>query len=148
MMRPMSVAIWGGVLVPYDLHDDAKHKPRATTGFNATHFLTLPVGAPDSVEDAMNHSCDPNTWMADERTVVARRPITAGSEVTTDFALWWAEDYLYTDNCGCGTPLCRRVVTGLDWKRPELQERYKDRFQPFINDKIDQLVKDRSPEFP
>jgi SET domain-containing protein len=34
-----------------------------------------------------NHSCDPNMWLADSVTVVARRPIAAGDEATIDYAL-------------------------------------------------------------
>ena len=32
---------------------------------------------------SVNHSCDPNLWMADEATVVARRDIGAGEELTS-----------------------------------------------------------------
>jgi hypothetical protein len=33
-----------------------------------------------------NHSCDPNMWLADTLTIVARRPIAAGAEATIDCA--------------------------------------------------------------
>ena len=36
---------------------------------------------------SVNHSCDSNLWMADEVTVVARRDIGAGEELTLDYAL-------------------------------------------------------------
>ncbi len=36
---------------------------------------------------SLNHSCDSNLWMADEATVVARRDIAAGEELTLDYAL-------------------------------------------------------------
>ena len=131
------VIVWGGVLVPYELYDESKHKARATTAYDETYCLTLPIGAPDSVDEFINHACDPNTWMADERTVVARRDIQAHSEITTDFALWCDEDYLYTEACGCGAALCRGRVTGRDWRIPELQQRYRAHFQPFINRRMD-----------
>jgi SET domain-containing protein len=34
-----------------------------------------------------NHSCDPNLWMDDAVTVVARRQIAPGEELTVDYAL-------------------------------------------------------------
>ena len=127
------VIVWGGVLVPYDKYDESKHKARATTAYDEKYCLTLPIGAPDSVDEFLNHSCDPNTWMVDERTVVARRDIPTHSEITTDFALWCDEEYLYTEACRCGTQICRGKVTGKDWLIPELQQRYHGHFQPFIN---------------
>ncbi|RWH82177.1 MAG: SET domain-containing protein [Mesorhizobium sp.] len=33
-----------------------------------------------------NHSCDPNLWHQDATTVVARRAITKGEELTIDYA--------------------------------------------------------------
>jgi len=33
-----------------------------------------------------NHSCDPTTWLVDEVTLVARRPVAAGEELTSDYA--------------------------------------------------------------
>lgn len=139
------VLVWGGVLVPYDKYDEAKHKARATTAFDETYCLTLPLGAPDSVDEFLNHSCDPNTWMASERKVIAKRNIGIDEEITTDFALWCDEDYLYAEICGCGTALCRGRVTGRDWRLPELQQRYRGYFQPFINRRMG--VEQPSPKF-
>jgi hypothetical protein len=78
-----------------------------------------------------NHSCDPNLWMGGEVTVEARRDIPAGVELTVDYALytiasWWSMA------CRCGSPLCRRVVTGDDWRRPELGARYRGHFAPVV----------------
>ncbi|MDP9237405.1 MAG: SET domain-containing protein-lysine N-methyltransferase [Chloroflexota bacterium] len=85
----------------------------------------------DSLIRFGNHSCDPNLWMADEVTEVARRPIAAGEEITIDYALhsvlpeWRME-------CACGSPLCRGTITGNDWMRQDLQRRYGTHFSPFI----------------
>jgi SET domain-containing protein len=81
-----------------------------------------------------NHSCDPNLWLADVVTVVTRRPVEAGEELTIDYAtmtvLPWQME------CRCGAAVCRGVVTGDDWRRPDLRERYAGRFSPFINARI------------
>jgi hypothetical protein len=45
--------------------------------------LVLPAGQPNHYG---NHSCDPNLWWADAYILVARRPIAAGEEVTSDYA--------------------------------------------------------------
>jgi hypothetical protein len=38
----------------------------------------------------------------------------------------------YEMTCNCGSPLCRGIVTGEDWKRPELQARYGDHWIPTL----------------
>jgi SET domain-containing protein len=36
---------------------------------------------------SLNHSCDSNLWMSEEATVVTRRDIAAGEELTLDYAM-------------------------------------------------------------
>ncbi|MBV9279409.1 MAG: SET domain-containing protein-lysine N-methyltransferase [Chloroflexi bacterium] len=84
-----------------------------------------------------NHSCEPNLWMADEITVVARRAIEPGEELTIDYALMTV--VTWTMECRCGTRCCRGLITGDDWRLPELRRRYRGRFSPFINDRIRRL---------
>lgn len=76
-------------------------------------------------ERFMNHSCDPNTWWADDDTMVARRDIRAGEEITYDYA---TTDITipYTMKCRCGASNCRGVVTNLDYLDPEWQRQYGD----------------------
>jgi len=93
-------------------------------------------------EGSMNHSCDSSAWMADEVTLVARRDIEAGREVTVDYALFTTQSNWMLDNrCHCGSPDCRRVITGDDWRREDVQERYQNHFSPFINRKIERRMK-------
>jgi len=90
---------------------------------------------------SMNHSCDSSTWMADEVTLVARRDIGAGEEVTVDYALFTTQSNWMLDNrCHCGSPDCRRIITGDDWRRKEVQERYRNHFSPFINRRIENHI--------
>lgn len=85
----------------------------------------------------INHSCEPNTWMKDAFTITAMKDIAAGEEVTADYALWEAdEDHTPAWECRCGSPRCRRKITGTDWKMSELQERYKNHFSPLLNKRI------------
>ena len=90
----------------------------------------------DSPAGFGNHSCDSNLWMADEVTVVARRRIEAGEEVTVDYALHTA-DTPWSMACRCVAPACRGVVTSDDWRRRDVQERYAGHFSPFLNRRID-----------
>ena len=94
-----------------------------------------------SVNDYINHSCDPNTWLVNEITLVARRDISAGEEVTIDFVMYWEPDDEECQpwECHCGSALCRKVFTSRDWRREELHERYGNHFSPYINERIRRL---------
>jgi GNAT superfamily N-acetyltransferase len=94
--------------------------------------------ATDDRGDFINHSCDPNVWIADEVMQIARRDINAGEELTMDYAMIEAdEDNVKPWDCRCRSSLCRGRVTGLDWRLPSLQERYAGHFSPFINRRIE-----------
>ena len=71
-----------------------------------------------------NHSCEPNIGVRGQIVFVAMRDVEAGEELTHDWAM--TDDDSYEMTCRCGTPACRGVVTGQDWRRPELQARYGD----------------------
>jgi hypothetical protein len=42
----------------------------------------------------------------------------------------------YSVECKCGAPNCRKILTGKDWQRPELQERYAGYFSAYLARKI------------
>ncbi|MCB9798209.1 SET domain-containing protein-lysine N-methyltransferase [Candidatus Nomurabacteria bacterium] len=88
----------------------------------------------------VNHSCDSNLWMGDAYTLVAKRAVSVGEELTVDYELFQADPEYHSswERC-CGEATCRGFVTGSDWKMNELQDRYKDHFSPLINKLIVQL---------
>ncbi len=101
-----------------------------------THLVERPE-VTDTRRGSLNHSCDSNLWMADEATVVARRDIAAGEELTLDYALHTANPEWELDGlCNCGSPLCRGTVRGSDWRLRELRDKYRGHFSPFINERI------------
>jgi len=81
-----------------------------------------------------NHSCDPNLGMRGEITFVAMRDIRAGEELTHDWAM--TDDDDYSVECKCGAPDCRKILTGKDWRRPDLQKRYTGHFSAYLARKI------------
>ncbi|GAB4321035.1 MAG: SET domain-containing protein-lysine N-methyltransferase [Phototrophicales bacterium] len=74
-------------------------------------------------EKYMNHSCDPNTWWADDDTMIARRDIQPGEEITYDYATTEV-DIPFEMICLCGSPICRGKVTNRDYLDPEWQKRF------------------------
>jgi SET domain-containing protein len=81
-----------------------------------------------------NHSCEPNLGVRGQIVFVAMRAVGAGEELTHDWATTDDDDYEL--NCNCGASICRRVITGQDWRRPELQEKYRGYFSAFLAEKI------------
>lgn len=84
-----------------------------------------------------NHSCDPNIAIQGQVVFVAMRAIAPNEELTHDWAT--TDDLDYDITCNCGSLNCRRIITGKDWMKRELQEKYKGWFCWFIQRKIDTL---------
>lgn len=94
------------------------------------HLVAVEDAEYESVMLFLNHSCDPNVGFAGNVVLVAMRDIAEGEELTTDYALF--DDYDGEMPCRCGTPSCRQVVDGRDWRRPELQRRYAGYFSWYL----------------
>ena len=84
-----------------------------------------------------NHSCEPNVGVAGQIVFVALRDVEAGEELTHDWATTDDDDYELECNCGAG--VCRRVITGQDWRRKDLQEKYSGYFSSYLAEKIKRL---------
>ncbi len=82
----------------------------------------------------INHSCDPNVGFAGNVVLVAMRDVDPGEELTTDYALFDDHDEQMT--CHCGAAACRGVVSGADWRRPDLQRRYGKYFSSYLRDRF------------
>ncbi|MBI3799692.1 MAG: SET domain-containing protein-lysine N-methyltransferase [Deltaproteobacteria bacterium] len=82
-----------------------------------------------------NHSCDPTIGIQGQIVFVALRDVEAGEELTHDWAT--TDDDTYEMNCHCGAQNCRGVVTGQDWRRKDLQEKYRGYMAWYLQRKID-----------
>jgi SET domain-containing protein len=100
------------------------------------YLVSLPPFAP---ADYVNHSCEPNCGIVGSLLLVAMVDVSAGEELCFDYAMTDTNDY---DEfvCACGAPGCRRLITGGDWRLPELQERYRGYFSAYITRKIAQTT--------
>jgi ribosomal protein S18 acetylase RimI-like enzyme len=119
----------GRKVTTVELKELLKNPPVDAITLDEDEHLVLPRD-PRPVIAYGNHSCDPNLWWIDAVTLEARRDIAAGEEVTSDYGTSTGVDYELA--CRCGSPLCRGTITGEDWKRPELQERYGDHWIPAL----------------
>jgi uncharacterized protein len=82
-----------------------------------------------------NHSCDANLGLRGEITFVAIRDISTGEELTHDWCT--TDDDNCSQPCNCGATNCRAIVTGKDWQRPDLQNKYAGYFAAYLQKKID-----------
>jgi len=128
-----TLMIWGGTLYTRAQLDAGEVPPCSFSFIDDDVLMAAPE---DGLDYFVNHSCDPTAWMQDEVTVVARRDIAAGEEITGDYAVWEAGANYVLEPCNCGTNLCRGRITGEDWRRPELQQRYSGHFLPYIERRI------------
>lgn len=95
--------------------------------------LVLPPGTPIHFG---NHSCDPTLWQAGPYEIATLRDVTAGEEATIDYGTVSGADG-FRMACRCGTVACRGEVTSADWRRPELQDRYRGHWMPALQSRID-----------
>lgn len=81
-----------------------------------------------------NHSCEPTIGVKGQIVFVALRDIKAGQELTHDWAT--TDDDNHKLKCNCGAPTCRRIITGKDWRRKDLQRKYRGHFSWYLEEKI------------
>jgi len=137
-----TVAVFGGVaLAGDDFAELDEHRRSVSVQVDDDVFL-VPVG-PESAATLINHSCAPTCRLSGQILVVAARDIEPGEPLTYDYAT--SDSVPYDEfECLCGERLCRRKVTGNDWMIPELQDRYRGWFSPYLERKIAALDTDRN----
>jgi hypothetical protein len=110
----------------------------AGTGTFTTEGLV--VGVSVAVDLAgLNHSCDPTLVVSgDGEVLVAFRDVAAGEELTVDYATLTADPTMLV-RCHCETYRCRQMVTGDDWRIPQVQRRYAGHLAPSVQRLVDAL---------
>jgi SET domain-containing protein len=92
------------------------------------YLVPNPVG----LGDRINHSCDPNAGILGQILLVALRDIEAGEEICFDYAM--TDSSVYDEfTCNCGSPSCRKQITGRDWLRKDLAEKYAGYFSSYMD---------------
>ena len=123
---------WGGVVVTAADLASGRLGPGSWGQIDEDAFL---FGPADAADYFLNHSCDPNVWLRGASTLVARRDIAVGEEIVGDYGTWEADPRYVLEPCACGTTVCRGRVTGDDWRRTELRQRYARHFVPFLEER-------------
>jgi hypothetical protein len=130
------ISVWGGeIMTRAQVAAMPEKYQRFATQVEEDFFLS---GISEDAADYFNHSCAPNAGMQGQIVLVAMRAIAPGEQVCFDYAMTDGSDYDEFE-CHCGAPNCRRRVTGKDWRRPELWEKYRGYFMPYLQKRIDAL---------
>jgi hypothetical protein len=127
------IAVWGGEVITWEALKRLPTEVRRLT-LQIEEQLYL-VSSREGPADWVNHSCEPNAGLGGQIVLVAMRGIAPDEEVCFDYAMSDGSPYDEFD-CSCGSRHCRRRVTGNDWRRPELIERYKGYFSPYLQRRI------------
>ncbi len=137
------VVIWGGDFVNEKEARAAQQKGKAIQRIDENLWDVFEHATKnDDPSYNHNHSCDPNTWMQNEVTIIARRDIRPYEELTIDYATFVIDDnYVMPKECKCGSLLCRHSITGKDWSIEDIQKRYAGHFSPYLNKRINDFKK-------
>lgn len=131
------LVVWGGDVVTRAQLDLLPPITRRHT-IQVEEDLYLAPTRPPEPADYVNHCCDPNAGLSGQIVLIALRDIAPGEEVCFDYAMSDGSPYDEFD-CTCNAPHCRKRVSGNDWSRPELWERYAGHFSPYLQRRIDRL---------
>ncbi len=132
------LVLWGGrIITEFELDPTMPDFSKRVLQIEEGLYLLAPE--PLEPSDRFNHSCDPNAGFSGQIGLVAMRGIRPGEEVCFDYAMCDGTPY---DEfaCSCGAQNCRGEVTGQDWKRPELRERYAGYYSPYLQHRIEMLI--------
>lgn len=139
ILKDELVSLWGGRIFRKDELDPSM--PRFTQRvIQIDEGLYLLTVGPKEPNDCFNHSCEPNLGFLGQIGLVAMRDIDTGEELTFDYAMSDGEPYDEFE-CECGSLNCRGMVTGNDWKLPELWKKYDGYFSPYLARRIRFLCK-------
>jgi hypothetical protein len=137
------VSISGGIIISTDYWETLKDLNLDYSYFVAEGFLICPLNPEDPSDDwRMNHCCQPNCGIKGQIVFVALRDIFAGEELTFDYAMS-ESDSTYSMPLSCDKENCRKRFTEDDWKRRDIQEKYKGYFSMYLQDKIDKINNQR-----
>ncbi len=129
-----TIAGWGGAVM-HRTDFDRLSEHRRVHSIQIDEDLYMVGPDEPEVADYANHSCEPNAGIVGNVLLVAMAPIRVDDEVCFDYAMADTADY---DEfvCECAVAGCRRLITGADWRRPELQDRYRGFMSSYIARRI------------
>ena len=128
-----TVMILNGLLFSVAAVRAGKAREDSVTGYCEGYYIGSPVARPKSLDEYLNHSCNPNLWLVDALTIVARTYIEPDQELTFDYSTWEIdEQWNLGAACNCLEAECRKTITGKDWRLASVQDKYGDHILPCL----------------
>jgi uncharacterized protein len=84
----------------------------------------------------LNHSCDSNVARVGSLIYVAKKDIQKEEELTADYATLVTDVEGWTLSCSCGSSKCRKTITSVDYKKPQLQIELWNEWPPYVQQYI------------
>ena len=131
------VSISGGIIITKDDFEKLKSEQLDYAYHITDNFLICPLNPSDPSDDwRMNHCCEPNCGLDGNIVFIAIKDILKDEELTYDYCMTETNPD-YRMNLFCDKSSCRKVFSGNDWKKLELQDKYKDYFSNYIKKLLD-----------
>lgn len=92
--------------------------PFDKTGNKCKYFL------PEKPWMYLNHSCNPNAGIKNNREIVATKEIKKGEEITFDYAMNNIDNWEM--ECSCKAENCRKLIGSFDSLDEKTKRKYKD----------------------
>jgi uncharacterized protein len=95
---------------------------------------------PESPWMYMNHSCESNAGIINDRKLVAAKVIKKGEEITIDYSAMDIESLTFgkkqlSMKCECKAKNCRKIITTFDRLNVKDKERLKNFLNPYLKKK-------------
>lgn len=131
------VSISGGIIINRDDFIKMKSEQLDYAYHITDNFLICPLNPEDPSDDwRMNHCCEPNCGLDGNIIFIAIKDILKDEELTYDYCMTEI-DSSYRLDLSCSKSTCRKLLTGDDWKNPELQKKYKNYFSNYVKKLLD-----------
>lgn len=107
--------------------DETKHPDSEILQIGPNTFM----GPSGDIDDYVNHSCAPNCIIhivGNRAILYSRFLITPDSEITFDYSTSSTDTPdIWKMDCQCGSPNCRRTISGFSSLDAQTQEMYKNK---------------------
>lgn len=95
---------------------------------------------PESPWMYMNHSCDSNAGVINNRKLIASKDIKKGEEITVDYSTYDIETLTQGEKqlmmkCKCRNKNCRKIITTFNKLKKKDQNRLKKFLSPYLKKK-------------
>lgn len=128
---------FGGVLALVEDRNSGKYLSSTFAGITDGIMICEDGDSEKDLSDYINHSCQPNVGMDDCITIVAISDIQKDEELLCDYSFWEADEtWKMRCECNCGSPKCRKQISGSDWKSVGSNHPYFRYYAPFLQRRI------------